>query len=540
VSETFDYLRMFGSFPFALRRFLQTAPLTLEAARRIVRQRLAQREANFLKLAERSMYGWPRSPYLALLKHAGCELGDLQAMTRDHGLEGTLRKLREAGVYVTFEEFKGRQPVERPGLTLPVTAEDFDNPFAERQFNLRTGGSTGKASVVGLDLNHIAAGAPAEMLSMAAHDLLDAPVIDWLQGLPGPSPRSILRRAYFGQVAERWLCPTGWHDSRYWFKYDLAMFYMLACMRLRGVKVAWPEYMRAGHDQALEVARLVYDKVQAHGRCLLNAGVSRAIRLSLAAQAAGINLTGATVRSGGEAATPAKVEIIRRSGLRFISQYNMMETSTMAFGCARSSYGSDVHLFRDSLALITHPYLVENVGITVPAFNLTTLEAASPKLMLNTQIDDYGVVEERDCGCALGDIGYTTHLRDIRSYSKLTGEGVTLIGNELQRILEETLPARFGGSLLDYQFQEQEDAQGLTRLYLAISPRLNIADEGEVVAVVLESLGKSSPMADAARAIWQRAQSIRVRRAEPVRSSRGKVLPLHMQARPSASERPGS
>jgi hypothetical protein len=59
-----------------------------------------------------------------------------------------------------------------------------------------------------------------------------------------------------------------------------------------------------------------------------------------------------------------------------------------------------------------------------------------------------------------------------------------------------------------------------------------IADETEVVAAVLEGLGRSSPMADAARAIWQRAGSLRVRRVEPVRSSRGQVFPLHIQ-RPS-------
>ena len=42
--------------------------------------------------------------------------------------------------------------------------------------------------------------------------------------------------------------------------------------------------------------------------------------------------------------------------------------------------------------------------------------------------------------------GFTTHLREVRSYSKLTGEGVTLIGDEMIHLLEHVLPARFGGS----------------------------------------------------------------------------------------------
>ncbi len=35
-------------------------------------------------------------------------------------------------MYVTYEEFKGRTPIERPGLTIPTRASDFDNPDARR------------------------------------------------------------------------------------------------------------------------------------------------------------------------------------------------------------------------------------------------------------------------------------------------------------------------------------------------------------------------------------------------------------------------
>ena len=116
MNETLDYLATFAQFPFAVRRFLRRPP-TVDGARGRVRERLAQREANFLKIIERSVYGWPRSPYLALLKLAGCELGDVRALVGRHGLEAALQTLREAGVYVTVEEFKGRKPIVRGGLT---------------------------------------------------------------------------------------------------------------------------------------------------------------------------------------------------------------------------------------------------------------------------------------------------------------------------------------------------------------------------------------------------------------------------------------
>jgi hypothetical protein len=267
----------------------------------------------------------------------------------------------------------------------------------------------------------------------------------------------------------------------------------------------------------------------------LHAHVSNALRVCLAAQEAGFDLAGATVRAGGEAVTPAKVEAMERAGVRCIPGYGTVETGSLGLGCGRPAAAGEVHLLADAVALIDHPYAVAGAGGTVPTFHLTTLLDTAPKLMLNCQTDDYGIVEQRACGCEFEACGYTTHLRDIRSYSKLTGEGVTLIGNEMLRVLEEVLPAQFGGSPLDYQLAEEEDAQGFTRVYLVISPRVSIPSEAAVVAAVLNGLGGSSPMADAARAVWQQSGTLQIRRGEPVLTARGKLLPLHIQRRARSS-----
>ena len=79
MSENLEYLRMFLRFPFSLRRFLRHR-LTLDDARRLAKDRMAHREENFLRLIERAVFAYPRSPYLALLKMSGCELGDLRAL----------------------------------------------------------------------------------------------------------------------------------------------------------------------------------------------------------------------------------------------------------------------------------------------------------------------------------------------------------------------------------------------------------------------------------------------------------------------------
>jgi hypothetical protein len=152
------------------------------------------------------------------------------------------------------------------------------------------------------------------------------------------------------------------------------------------------------------------------------------------------------------------------------------------------------------------------------------------------EVDDYGIVEERKCGCGLETLGYTTHLSDIHSYRKLTGEGVTLVGSEMIHILENVLPARFGGSPLDYQLLEQEDARGLTRLYLTISPRVTLASEQDVIDCVMDALRSSSASADIARSVWQHAGTLQVRRAEPVWTARGKLMPLHISHAAAHSE----
>jgi hypothetical protein len=113
-------------------------------------------------------------------------------------------------------------------------------------------------------------------------------------------------------------------------------------------------------------------------------------------------------------------------------------------------------------------------------------------------------------------------------------------GRELDR---QRNPARPGGDAaealrrcpLDYQLLADEDVQGFTRLYLVISPRVEIADEAAVITLMMNALRESSPMADAARSVWQHTGTIQIKRMEPIRSERGKQLPLHIRRSPPCS-----
>ena len=527
-------LAMYTRFAWGLRGFLRHT-ITLEEAKTIVQQRLAERESNFLRLVERGIFGYPRSPYLPLLKLAGCELGDIQNMVRDRGLEGTLRALRAAGVYVTFEEFKGREPMVRDGKVIPVESRDFDNPYLKSCYHAESGGTTGPASRIPIDWESIAARAPQLMLARDAHGLLGVPMAVWRGILPDHSGiNSILHASRYGQVPRRWFSPIASRDLRPSLRYRLATLYIVAAGRLSGVAIPRPELVTLEHADA--ITRWVADTLTVHGACLLGCHVSLALRVALAAQEQGLNLSGATFMGGGEPPTPTKVREITRTGAQWVSTYFFAEAGAVGMGCARPADPSDVHLMKDTLALVQSPRRVPGTNMIVDLFLFTSLLLEAPKLLLNVESDDYGVIEDRRCDCPLEACGFTQHLRHIHSLRKLTGEGVTLVGSEMIHILEEVLPALIGGSPLDYQLLEEEDEQGFTRLNLLVHPRIEIDDDAEVIQVVLRALKESTISADAARVMWQQAKTLQVQRRVPIATTRGKLMPLHVAR--AAGKRP--
>jgi len=284
-------------------------------------------------------------------------------------------------------------------------------------------------------------------------------------------------------------------------------------------------------DEAGTIARWMAGQIAEHGACVLQAPVSQSLRVCLAALEAGVDLTGATFMDGGEPPTEAKVRGITDSGARFVSNYAFSEGGLIAGGCAKPSDHTDVHLYRDLFALVQVPREIPEAGLEVGAFHFTSLTTAAPKVLLNVEIDDYGLLETRSCGCPLDSVGYTRHLRRIESFQKLTGEGMTLVGSEAIRILERVLPSRFGGSPLDYQLVEEEDERGFTRLCVLVSPRVSVADEAAVIDCVAAALDSGSGMAKSSNAIWHQAGTLRLRRGEPVRSAVGKQLPLYIASR---------
>ncbi|MGA7874534.1 MAG: hypothetical protein WCA08_02645 [Desulfoferrobacter sp.] len=520
-------LKMFGRFASGLRSFI-CHTITLEDAMRMVRQLLSERERNFLRLVERGIFGYPQSPYLPLLKIAGCEFGDIRNMVGSRGLEQTLLALRDAGVYVSFEEIKARQPILRGGRVFKVSERSFDNPFLRPHYFAETGGSTGAGTRVSHELDHLAVISAHELITYSAHGVVDIPKVVWRGVLPdGSGINNILRLSRWGRPPQKWFSPFNPYDvAPAVVKYRLATLFTIVLARLAGARLPWPKL--ATVDQAGVVVDWVAQALREKGACLVLAPASRALRVSLAARSAGIALTGATFRIAGEPITSAKIRGIERSGARVFTTYGFAELGRVGMGCSRRIDASEVHLCESMCAMISYGRNVPSARITVPAFNFTSLLPTAPKILLNAESDDYGLVEQRSCGCPLDELGLKRHLREIRSFQKLTGEGVSLVASDMIHVLEEVLPSRFGGSPLDYQLMEEEDKDGLTRITLLIHPRLSIRDDKEIIDVVMKALRKSSAMAAAAGSIWNQAGAIQVRREKPIWTERGKLMSLYV------------
>jgi len=516
--------RALGRFVGGLRRFLNWR-ITVDEARAIVRERLERRPDDFLNTVRHAVFLNPRSPYLPLLRQAEVAFEDLERMVRADGVEAALEALCDAGVYVTFEEFKGRRPIVRGGLELPVTARDFDNPHARRSFGTRTSGSSGRATRTALDLDHMTDEVPVRAIEADAFGMMHAPMGMW-RAMP-PSATGLKNALYacaMGNVARRWFTPVTARQIRAPLRTRMATELVMGAAALCGTHLPRPEYLPL--ERADVLVDWAAETLRTEGCCLLRSFVSMAVRICEVARDRGVDLTGTGFMGGGELPTPAKVRVINAAGAVLAPSYAMTELGSIGVACARPADANDVHLAKDLVALLARPLRVPGWPVAVNAFYVTTLRPHAPRMMLNVELDDCGVIERRSCGCPLEEAGYHEHVRQIRSYRKLTGEGVTLVEGEAVRVLEEVLPGRFGGSPLDYQLLEEEDEGGYTRLILLVSQRIDLSDERAVVEAALAALRENGRPSAFAAAFWEQAGSLRVRRAEPVWNMGGKFVPL--------------
>ena len=99
-------------------------------------------------------------------------------------------------------------------------------------------------------------------------------------------------------------------------------------------------------------------------------------------------------------------------------------------------------------------------------------------------------------------------------------------------VLDEILPARFGGQAGDYQLLEGEAEAGQPRLSLLVHPNVGELDAREVVDVFLSAIGKGSGVERLTELLWHDTALVVVERTPPHIMASGKVL--HVAARGAA------
>lgn len=501
-----------------LPRFLGST-LSPRDCRAIIEASLRERERNFLRLVRRAVYEAPQSPYRKLLRWAGIEYGDLERMVLSDGIESTLEKLFEAGVFVELDQFKGRQPIRRPNLTIEVTAESFDNPLLAPEFEVESGGSTGPRRRMKIDLDLLVYDAACRYFYFAASGVEQFPQGLW-RGVPPDSSglKQALIAAKLGRPVERWFSPVpvSWRPSSLGF----AVVTQYAVWTGRRLAAAIPAPEHVPLNQPAPIARWLADKVRQGTPAVLSVSASNAVRVAIAAQGEGLDLTGTMFRVGGEPLTEAKTRVIEQAGARTFSAWSMAETGPLGGSCGNRATIDEVHLFQGKIAVFQRPKLLADGETRVPALYLTTLLPATPKIMLNLDTGDYGVLTRRSCGCLLEEIGFREHLHTIRNYEKLTAGGIQFLGSDIIELVETVLPARHGGHPTDYQIVEEQDGP-VTDVKIRVSPRVELRDEDHVVQTVLRFLAARDAGGRLMAAFWEQGGTLRLERKEPY------VTPAH-------------
>jgi hypothetical protein len=516
-------LRSNGQAALGLARFTLGLPafvrqsISLEQAEATIRAGLVRREAALLSTIERAIYGHRGSPYLLLFRAAGCELGDVRRMVRQDGVEGALERLLAAGVYVSFEEFKGHSPAVRGSQRFSFQAEAFENPLLRPHLIGATGGSRGRPTRIKLDLDLIAQMAPHWAIWFAEHGVLTEPLVFVQPYYPAAITHQLMC-ARFGNRFVKWFSTGGGGG----LDYRLVTDYVHGAVRLA---TGLPPPEPVGANDLQRVGHYLSELAASGRRPAVNTTPSMAARLGLASRQRGRSLEGVTFMLGAEPLTQPRKASIESSGARATVTYGFSEAGNVGSQCQSAEQADDIHVSLDTFAVLQRPRLVPT-GDTIPALLMTTFRPASPLVLLNAEIGDYACVERRACGCRFDALGYRQHLHTVRSFGKLTGDGVMFLDADVIQVLESTLPRAYGGSLADYQLVESQSDQGLPSYELLVSPGLGRLDEQALGALFLEALGKRKRPYRFMVNQWVRSGAFRVRRAEPGTGARGKVLPF--------------
>jgi hypothetical protein len=514
-----------------LWNFIRTPPRPDPAS--VIGDQLANRESAFLSTARKAVFGNPGSPYAHMFRLAGCEYGDLDAKVRRDGLEKALESLNREGVYLTHSEFKGLKPLVRGGVEIPASTASFANRTSAPSLEQVSSGSRSSATHSRMPATLVSYREAFQCLIRDEFRLAGLESVGLLPILP--SLGGLLRcavSARIGSPVSRWFSVGGTVCDT--LSYRALTAALVAEARLAGAYVPFPSYLRP--NDFVKVAEWIAARRSQGAASYLTSIVSPAVRVAAAAIEHGLDISGSLFLVGGEALTEAKRTLIESGGVKVFPHYGISEIGQAGHACSHMTSGNCVHVMLDTVAVLQQRQLAPLSGVEVSSLLFTTLLPFAPYFLINVEMEDAGVLGPAQCGCSLSARGFNLQIDDLYSYGKLTGHGMTMVGTDMLRILEQTLPAEFGGAPGDYQLEERE-GRAQTEFALRVSPRVRVQSVEQVRASFLAQVRGLYGGALTARH-WSHSNGIQVIIAEPFLTGGGKVLPLHLLGKPKPESRP--
>ena len=507
-------------FARGLRRLVRR-PVSVSEACDLVQRELSDRPAAFLETLEARIWPHADHPNRLLMEAAGIEPGDVRRLVTERGLTGALEALRDAGVYVTYEEYHGRVPATRGSASFTFAPDHFFNRSIKADYLATTGGSRSAGTPVELSFAYQRRQAITRALQFDLYGVVGAPTATWLPVFPSAAGfGAVMKLAGAGNPPERWFSQIPSVVEGVERHKQLTNRFLPALNALARTGLPSPEH-RPTSDPGPVVEWMV-DARRRAGRAVMTGYASSITAAARYAIEQGIDLSGVVVFPSSEPVTEAKLSTIRASGLTACPTYAFVPEGIIAMGCANAT-DEDYHLWGHELAVITRPRTTDS-GREVDALLLTSLPAVAPRVMVNVENDDYADVRRDglDCGCGLATIGLETRLSRIRGLSKVVAAGISVEGRTFDRLVDEDLPAKIGGGPGDYQFVEQEDDRG-TVVAIRVHPSLGEIDEARVRDVVSEGL-RSSETGVLADEVWKLGGRLVVERKAPMSTKAGKTL----------------
>ncbi|HEX3746869.1 MAG TPA: hypothetical protein VHW09_23180 [Bryobacteraceae bacterium] len=487
-----------------------------------LRRQFERREEDFVQQVRDLVFAMPEHPYRKMFALAGCEFGDFEDSIRRLGLEKTLRQLKDAGVYLAHDELKGKRPMVRGGKEIPGNADSFLKPGQGGYWTSQSGGSRSSGTATPHGVAYRAHRNCYVDVWAEEFGLGGCGCVMLLPILPASYAFACARSAQLaGAPVSHWFAVGG--GLRDAGPYRWVTRALVTEAKLLGCAIPWPALLPA--NDFMPVVRCLEKAVSKGRKTLVWSVVSPAVRVAAAALEHGISLHGVQFLVGGEALTAARREVIEQSGAEVCSTYYASELGTIGYGCRRMK-SNCVHLFEDNVTAIAVERPAPLTDVLVQSLHFTTLLPYNPRLLINVEMDDHGILGTASCDCSFTQVGYSRQIDDIWSFSKLTGYGATLVGSDILRLLERALPRQFGGSPADYQLVETE-REGIGKLILRVSPRTGARDTAAVREFFLKEVrglfGGSLTVRD-----WKHAEAFTVTLEEPVATKAGKVLALHL------------